>query len=301
MAPVNSLVEDAMSKPVSALVAVVALLAAAPAARAQGVTVDVTPEQQAYQARTDAHIRDWIHDGNHQATDDERHFIESHWRRAARLWRIRHLARAAHDMTTVARVDRLLARADHILEIQLDRMRAHAPIMTVAPGELEVTQAPPPPQVETRPPPVPGQMWVPGYWQWNGHRHMWNRGHYAAPPQAGMVYEPARWENRHGHWAFIAGRWKLSAPPAPTVVYEPPPPPATVVEVQAAPPPPLVEVRPPAPRGAVWIPGYWHWNGHRHSWISGRWSAPRRGMRWEPDHWVRVGPRYRLERGHWAR
>lgn len=292
-----------MFKHVSALTAVVALLAAAPVAHAQGplVNVEITPEQQAYQARTDAHIREWIHEDNREATDEERHFIDEHWRRAAKLWRIRHLANEAHDAATVARVDRLLARADLILDHQIARMRAHAPVMTIAPGSIEVTEAPPPPQQEVQGVAPPGQTWVPGYWHWNGRRHDWIRGHWAAPPQTGMVYEPARWENRGGRWFFVDGRWKLGAPPAPTVVYEPPPPPPTVVEVQSAPPPPLVEVRPAAPRGSVWIPGYWHWNGARHVWISGRWSAPRGGMRWEPDHWVRVGNRYRLERGHWQR
>lgn len=292
-----------MVKHASALVAVVALLAA-PAVHAQGgplVNIEVTPEQQAYQSRTDARIREWIHEDNRNSTDEERHFIDEHWRRAAKLWRIRHLANQAHDMATVGRVDRMLARADQILEHQLARMRAHAPIMTVAPGEIEVATAPPPPQVEVEGVAPPGQTWAPGYWHWNGHRHVWIRGRWAAPPQTGMIYEPSRWENRGGHWYFRDGRWKLGAAPAPTVVYEPPPPPPTVIEVQAPPPPPLVEVRPPAPRGSVWIPGYWHWNGQRHVWLSGRWSAARNGMHWEPDHWEHAGRGYRMVHGHWAR
>ena len=292
-----------MFKHVSALVAVVGLLAAAPAAHAQGgplVNVEITPEQQSYQSRTDARIREWIHEENHDTTDEERHFVDEHWRRAAKLWRIRHLANAAHDMGTVARVDRLLARADMILEHQLARMRAHAPIMTIAPGTADIAQAPPPPQVEVQGAAPPGQTWVPGYWHWNGSRHVWIRGRWAAPPQVGMTYEAPKWESRGGRWYFHEGRW--AAPSAsPTGCDDPPPPPPTVVEVQAPPPPPLVEVRPPAPRGSVWIPGYWHWNGNRHVWISGRWSAARRGERWEPDHWVRTGRGYRLERGHWTR
>jgi len=289
-----------MLKSASALVAVVAVLAAAPLARAQGAVVD-DPDEQAYQARTDAHVREWIHEENREATDEERHFLMDHWRRAAELWRIRHLAKEAHDMATVARVDRLMARLDGILQAHLIRMRAHAPVMTVAPGEVEVATAPPPPQVENPgPPPVAGNVWVPGFWQWNGHRHAWIRGHWAAPPQVGMVYDPARWESRAGHWYFHDGRWHAPVAAA-NVVYEPPPAPAQVVEVQAAPPPPLVEVRPAGPPGGVWIPGYWHWNGSRHVWISGRWSAARAGMRWEPDHWVHAGRGYRLERGRWVR
>jgi hypothetical protein len=291
-----------MSKRISAVI-VAAILAAAPSALAQvNVNVDVTPDEQAYQARTDARIRAWIHEDNHDATDEERNFINDHWKRTARIWRIRHLAMEAHDMATVQRCDALLGRADNVLEVQLGRMRVHAPILTVAPGAIDVQTAPPPDQVEVQgTPPSPRHVWVKGFWQWNGQRHVWNAGRWAEPPQAGMVYEPARWEPRNGRYVFIDGRWRLGAPPAPNVVYEPPPPPAQVVEVQAAPPPPIVEVRPAAPRGGVWIPGYWHWNGQRHVWISGRWSAARAGMRWEPDHWVRTPHGYRMERGHWVR
>jgi len=289
-----------MSKHISAAF-VAAVLAIAPSAFAQVATVEITPEQQAYQARTDARIRAWVHEDNHEVSEEERTFINEHWRRAARLHRIRHLAMQSKDMATVARVDALLTRADNVLEIQLGRMRIRAPIMTVAPGTIDITTAPPPEQAETQGAPPPGQVWVKGYWHWNGARHVWQPGHWAAPPQTGMIYEPARWENRNGRWFFNDGRWRLGAQPAPTVVYEPPPPPAQVVEVQAAPPPPIVEVRPAAPRGAVWIPGYWHWQGSRHVWIGGHWSAARAGMRWEPDHWVHTEHGWRMERGRWAR
>ena len=293
-----------MSKHISAAV-IAAVLAMGPSALAQvqaTATVEITPEEQAYEARTDARIRAWIHEDNHDATEEERTFVNDHWRRTARLWRIRHLAMQAHDMATVARVDAILTRADNVLEIQLGRMRVRAPIMTVAPGAIDVSVAPPPPQVEVQgAAPSPRHMWVPGYWHWYGGRHVWQPGHWAEPPQPGMTYEPAKWENRNGHWIFIDGRWRVGANVTPTVVYEPPPPPPQVVEVEAAPPPPLVEVRPAAPRAAVWIPGYWHWNGSRHVWIGGHWSAARAGMRWEPDHWVRTGRGWRMEHGHWAR
>jgi hypothetical protein len=290
-----------MSKHISAVIAV-AVLALAPGALAQVQgTVDITPEEHAYQARTDARIRAWIHEDNHEASEEERTFINDHWRRTARLHRIRHLAMEAHDMATVARVDAILTRADNVLEIQIGRMRGRAPIMTVAPGTIDVTTAPPPLQVEVQgAAPSPRHVWVPGYWHWYGSRHVWQTGHWAEPPQPGMTYEPARWENRNGHYFFNDGRWRV-AQVAPTVVYEPPPPPAQVVEVETAPPAPIVEVRPPGQRGGVWIPGFWHWNGAHHVWIGGHWSAARVGMRWEPDHWVRSGRGYRLEHGRWAR
>jgi hypothetical protein len=291
--------EVEMLKHVSAAIAVAAL-ALAPSALAQVGAVEITPEEQAYQARTDARIRSWIHEENHEVSEEERTFINDHWRRAAKLHRIRHLAMQAKDMATVARVDALITRLDNVLEIQLGRMRMRAPIMTVAPSAIDVTTAPPPDQVENQGAAPPGQVWVKGYWHWNGARHVWQGGHWAPPPQPGMIYEPARWESRNGHYFFNDGRWRVAAVASP-VVYEPPPPPAQVLEVQTAPPAPLVEVRPAGPRGGVWIPGFWRWNGARHEWIGGHWSAARVGMRWEPDHWVRTPAGWRMEHGRWAR
>jgi hypothetical protein len=278
-----------------------ALTTQAPKAQAQ-VGVDIAPEQYAYQARTDARIREWIHQENHEASEEERTFIGEHWRRAAKIWRIRKLANDAHDAATVARCDALLLRADSILEHQLARMRMHAAVMQYAPGGVEVATAPPPPQVEVQgAAPSPRDVWTPGYWQWNGSRHVWVHGHWAEPPQLGMTWEPPRWENRGGHYYFNDGRWRAAAV-APTVVYEPPPVTGPVLEVQAQPPAPIVEIRPAAPSpNHVWIPGYWNWNGSRHVWIGGRWSAPRAGMRWEPDHWVHTGAGWRMEHGRWGR
>ena len=291
-----------MRKVISSL-GLIGFLGASSAAWGQVVNVDVTPEEQSYNAQTDARIRTWIHDGNHEATDDERQFITDHWRRASLLWRIRHLAEEAHDAATVARVDAMMLRADAALERQIEHVRMRAPVMQWAPGSVVVDQAPPPPQAEVQGnPPTPDQHWVPGYWHWAGNRYLWNAGRWAAPPAPNMVYEAPRWDNRGGHWVFSEGRW--NAPPAaPNVVYEPPPMPQAqaTVEVETAPPPPIVEFRPPAPPGNVWIPGYWHWNGQRHVWIGGRWSAPRQGFRWQPDHWVRSGRGYRLETGRWVR
>jgi len=257
-----------------------------------------TPEEMAYQGRMDKDIRSWIHEGNHQATAEERSAIEQHWARTAKLWRIRKLAMDAHDMASVQRVDRLLGRADKALEMQLRRFRDHAPILTEEPADEEATVAPPPMRVEVRPAaPNPADVWMPGYWRWMNGRHVWTGGHWSAPPQAGMTWVAPKWENRGGKWLFHEGAWSSAV--APNVVYEPPAGPEVTVET--APPPPRVEVRPPQPPGAVWIPGYWQWSGRRHVWVGGRWSAPKAGMRWEADHWEHTGRTWHLVRGHWAR
>lgn len=75
----------------------------------------------------------------------------------------------------------------------------------------------------------------------------------------------------------------------------------SVVElsVQTAPPPPRFErvvVRP----GYVWAPGYWHWNGHRHVWVAGRYVVERPGYVYVGPRWEHRGPGYRFHEGYWV-
>ena len=51
---------------------------------------------------------------------------------------------------------------------------------------VEVQIAPPPPRVEVVPAPRVGYVWAPGYWRWNGHRHVWINGCGSASDAAGM-------------------------------------------------------------------------------------------------------------------
>jgi hypothetical protein len=178
---------------------------------------------------------------------------------------------------------------------------AHAQAVVV-PG-VRVTIAPPAPRVEVRPvAPSPSHVWIGGHWAWRGGAHVWVGGHYALPPGAGYRWEQARWVNQGGAWTFYEGHWAMNQPTSPSYVYEPAPPPAQEVVVQEAPPEPIVEVRPAVPfAGAVWIPGYWHWNGNRHFWVGGHWSAPRRGWVWEPNHWQQTPRGWVHVPGRWRR
>ncbi len=45
-----------------------------------------------------------------------------------------------------------------------------------APVYVDVRVAPPPPRDEAIPVIRPGYVWVPGYWDWRGHRHVWVNG-----------------------------------------------------------------------------------------------------------------------------
>ena len=74
------------------------------------------------------------------------------------------------------------------------------------------------------------------------------------------------------------------------------------VYADAPPPPPYAEVVPVLPYpGAVWIGGYWGWNGGRHSWVPGYWERPRSGYRYEPHRWEPRQGRWHLRLGGWVR
>ena len=74
---------------------------------------------------------------------------------------------------------------------------------------------------------------------------------------------------------------------------------AAAAETAVAPPPPRIEGV-PAPRdGYTWAPGYWDWNGHAYSWVSGCYIYEHRGAHWVPDRWDQVGSRWQHVEGHW--
>jgi hypothetical protein len=117
------------------------------------------------------------------------------------------------------------------------------------------------------------------------------------------VWEPARWENHGGRWVQRPGYWRQVAAPAqaePVVYREPAP--EQVVYAEVAPPPEIVEVRPAPPHPhAVWVPGYWRWDRHRHVWMAGRWATPQPGYVWVSPRWYRHGHRWAWAAGSWRR
>jgi len=86
---------------------------------------------------------------------------------------------------------------------------------------------------------------------------------------------------------------------------------ADVVYPDAVPPPVVVFTAPPASQyevvgvppvsGYFWISGVWVWEGGRHVWHPGYWSAPRPGYTWVPHRWHREGREWRMNGGHWLR
>jgi hypothetical protein len=78
-------------------------------------------------------------------------------------------------------------------------------------------------------------------------------------------------------------------------------------------PSPLVAKKPPAnidemppeekPEGdAVWIPGYWGWDGERNNylWVSGCWRVKPPGKDWVPGYWREQGEQWQWVAGFWA-
>jgi hypothetical protein len=74
------------------------------------------------------------------------------------------------------------------------------------------------------------------------------------------------------------------------------------VYVRIGPPPPRYVVRHrPYYRDAVWVDGYWAWNGRRHCWVEGRYLRPRRGYVYVPGRWERHRRGWYWAEGYWCR
>lgn len=54
-------------------------------------------------------------------------------------------------------------------------------------------QAPPPPRYEAVPRHRRGMAWVPGHWEWRGHRHVWMQGHWVKARPATTTASRAGW------------------------------------------------------------------------------------------------------------
>jgi hypothetical protein len=72
------------------------------------------------------------------------------------------------------------------------------------------------------------------------------------------------------------------------------------IYVSGPPPAPLAEV--PSGAGgaeAVWVEGYWHWNGVQYVWIPGHWESPAPGYVWVAPRYVLLDGRYVYHPGGW--
>lgn len=65
---------------------------------------------------------------------------------------------------------------------------------------------PPAPRYEPVPQPRRGMAWVPGHWEWRGHRHVWMQG-YWVKARPGYAYREPRWEQHGDRWEMRRGGW----------------------------------------------------------------------------------------------
>jgi hypothetical protein len=85
---------------------------------------------------------------------------------------------------------------------------AFAPIQAFARDSVVVVRtAPPAPRHESVPQARRGYEWVPGYWNWNGRRHVWTRGHWERA-RRGYVYHQPEWRQDGDSWRMNRGGWQ---------------------------------------------------------------------------------------------
>jgi hypothetical protein len=86
-------------------------------------------------------------------------------------------------------------------------------VMTPAAAQLNISIGTPPPApvYEVTPAPRAGYVWAPGFWRWEGGRHVWAKGHWM-PERRGYAWVPDRWEHEGNGWRHQEGHWnRMSA------------------------------------------------------------------------------------------
>lgn len=89
---------------------------------------------------------------------------------------------------------------------------AFAPVQAQAQTRMHtevvvVHKAPPAPRHEVMPAARRGYDWVPGYWNWNGRRHVWVSGHWERN-RPGYAWQPAQWRRDGNGWHLERGHWR---------------------------------------------------------------------------------------------
>jgi|SRR5450830_59625 len=74
--------------------------------------------------------------------------------------------------------------------------------------DIRIGTPPPPPRYERMPPPRRGFVWAPGYWAWDGYRHVWVQGHWERVRRGYHHYAPPGWRQDRDGWRFNQGGWE---------------------------------------------------------------------------------------------
>ena len=82
-------------------------------------------------------------------------------------------------------------------------------VPTVANAAVDVyfNVAPPPARYEAVPASRRGYVWVPGYWNGRGSRHVWKAGHWERS-RSGYDYVQPNWIERDNRWQLERGGWR---------------------------------------------------------------------------------------------
>ena len=72
---------------------------------------------------------------------------------------------------------------------------------------IAIGNAPPPVRYEVVPAARRGYEWAPGYWNWNGRRHVWSKGHWERQ-RVGHYYQRPVWQQSNGGWRLNQGGWQ---------------------------------------------------------------------------------------------
>jgi hypothetical protein len=195
---------------------------------------------------------------------------------------------AANTLTGTTYAAMLLALSGGIIAT------ASFPVQALAQTSVSISvgEAPPPPRFESVPAPRRGYIWAPGYWNWDGHRHEWQAGHWEQE-RPGAQYRRPEWMREGREWRLNRGGWidgRIEQPRYEQVRYD---------YVEVAPPPPRSERVHRSRPGYIWSPGHWEWRGHRHQWVPGVWLADRPGYLYNPPVWVQRDGRWYMEQGRW--
>ena len=79
---------------------------------------------------------------------------------------------------------------------------------STAQAQVVVDVEPPGPREEVVPvAPYEGAVWAPGYWNWEGRRHVWVGGHYEHG-RPGYAWRRHEWRHEGGHWRMHEGGWE---------------------------------------------------------------------------------------------
>ncbi len=82
---------------------------------------------------------------------------------------------------------------------------------SLAESAQDISSPPPAPIYEIDPGERPGHIRTPGYWRWNGKRHVWVPSRWIAA-RDNATWVPDQWEQHGTKWHFAEGHWEASEP-----------------------------------------------------------------------------------------